>query len=99
MNKYTRINTRGLIIWIAVISTILNIGFYKLGQKTIKNNNRLEIINSYNKGYRSGALNITSELIECQGVTDKKVKLYNDQIADTMDKMGELDKSPYPCEE
>jgi hypothetical protein len=56
-------------------------------------------ITSYNAGYRAGKLEATSELIECDGVDDPKVKAQNDKMAGIMEGLGELDKSPFPCGE
>ena len=57
---------------------------------------RIEV---YNSGYRAGRLEATSELIECDGVDDERVKKQNDTMAEIMVRLGELDTSPYPCEE
>jgi hypothetical protein len=56
-------------------------------------------VQRFNAGYRAGALDATSELIECEGVTDPRVKTYNDRVAEVLRNFGELDESPYPCEE
>ena len=62
-------------------------------------NSKQELINHYNMGYRSGAMNTLAEMVECYGVEDETVLQYYYTASDSLEKLGELDEAPYPCEE
>lgn len=53
----------------------------------------------YNQGYRSGSMDRLAQLIECDGVTDQAVLRDYHIVSETLEKMGELDTTPYPCTE
>lgn len=60
---------------------------------------RQQKIASYNAGYRAGKLDITSYLVECEGVTDMRVIAARENSTKIMRELRELDNSPYPCGE
>lgn len=56
-------------------------------------------IDSYNAGFRAGAMDILAQLVECEGYSDDVTMMYYSTAVDTLRRLGELDDSPYPCYE
>jgi hypothetical protein len=60
---------------------------------------QVDVINHYNAGFRSGAMDRLASLVECDGVTDQNVLRDYSATAEVLINMGELDSAPYPCTE
>lgn len=58
-----------------------------------------EKIDSYNAGFRAGAMDILNQLVECEGYSDEVTLMYYSTAIDTLRGLGELDDSLYPCYE
>lgn len=86
------IENTGLII----AGVVIGIGLTLHQQKT---NLRTEKIESYNAGYRAGAMDRLASLVECDGVTDQNVIRDYYLTAEVLERLGELDKTPFPCQE
>ena len=71
------------------------IGVATMNEDTGKN----ERINMYNSGYRAGAMHRLAQLVECDGVTDPAVLRDYHATIEVLKRMGELETTPFPCEE
>lgn len=60
---------------------------------------RAESVTTYNAGYRAGRLDALAQIVECDGSKDEAVLRDYAIMTETLQRFGELDNTPYPCEE
>jgi hypothetical protein len=86
---------------VIAVFIMLTVGYFvwHLGRYYEYKTNRAESITTYNAGYRSGRMDALAQIVECDNSKDPAVLRDYSIMTETLLRFGELDSSPYPCEE
>jgi hypothetical protein len=91
----------GFITGVALTSQVMNV--VNMNARVKAYNNGLEdsqtAVVQYNSGYRGGRFDMLAELVECHHTMDTYIIDEYLNMSRVLANQGELDMTPYPCEE